>query len=78
LHVTDINASGPAFNKLFPNDVIVAVLYPEPRKDVHNVADLQTVLTNVKNGDYVSLLVYSVSGENQPGGTRVVSLHIGT
>jgi len=78
LHVTDVNAQGPAYNKLFPNDVIVAVLYPEPRKDVHSVADLQEVLTKVRNGDYVSLLVFNnAGGQPQAGTTRVVSLHVG-
>jgi serine protease Do len=78
LHVTDVNSQGPAYNKLFPNDVIVAVLYPEPRKDVHSVADLQEVLSKVRNGDYVSLLVYNnVGGQGQPGATRVVSVHVG-
>ncbi len=77
LHVTDVNSSGPAYNKLYSGDIIVAVLYPEPRKDVHNVADLQGVLANVKNGDYVTLLVYSVAGQGNPSVTRVVSLHVG-
>ncbi len=78
LHVTDVNSSGPAYNKIFPNDVIVAVLYPEPRRDVRSVADLQSVLERVHNGDYVTLLVYNAAAQGQPGGTRVVSLHVGT
>jgi serine protease Do len=77
LHVTDVDGSGPAFNKLFPNDIIVAVLYPEPRKDVHSVSDLQDALARVKSGDYVTLLVYTVGAQGQASQTRVVSLHVG-
>jgi hypothetical protein len=60
-----------------PNDIIVAVLYPEPRHDVHSVADLQAAVAKVRAGDYVSLLVYSVGGQGQTGATRVVSIHVG-
>jgi serine protease Do len=85
LHVTDVAGAGPAHNKLFVNDIVVAVLYPEPRRDVHTAADLQSALAKTKIGDYVSLLVFSVPapGQNRgqavPGapGTRVVSLRIG-
>jgi serine protease Do len=76
LRVTDVAGSGPAHNKLNPNDIIVAVLYPEPRTEVHKVADLQNALARSKSGDFVSLLVYHVI-QNQPGQTTVVSLRIG-
>jgi serine protease Do len=76
LHVTDVAGSGPAHNKLAPNDVIVAVLYPEPRTEVHKVADLQNALARSKTGDFVSLLVYRIL-PGQSGLTQVVSLRIG-
>ena len=77
VRVADVAGAGPAHDKLVPNDIIVAVLYPEPRHDVHSVADLQAAVSKVKSGDYVSLLVYSVGAQGQSGATRVVSLHVG-
>jgi serine protease Do len=76
LHVTDVAGSGPAHNKLAPNDIIVAVLFPEPRTEVHKIADLQNALARSKTGDFVSLLVYKVL-PGQSGVTTVVSLRIG-
>ena len=38
---------------------------------------VQEVLSHVKNGDYVSLLVYAVGAQGQTSATRVVSLHVG-
>jgi serine protease Do len=77
LHVTEVDNEGPAHNKLATNDIIVAVLYPEPRKPVHTLADLQAALAGKKNGDYVTLLVYGVDPRAQSGVQRVVSLRIG-
>jgi serine protease Do len=77
VRVADVANAGPAFNKLVPNDIIVAVLYPEPRHDVHSVADLQAALSKVHTGDYVSLLVYHLGVQGQAGATTVVSLHVG-
>jgi serine protease Do len=76
LRVADVSGAGPAHDKLFPNDIIVAVLYPEPRHDVHSVVDLQSALTKVRSGDYVSLLVYRVGPQGQQGVTSVVSLRV--
>jgi serine protease Do len=76
LHVTDVDAAGPAHTKLFPNDVIIAVLFPEPRKPVHTLADLQAALSKAKNGDFVTLLVYAVNPQGQDS-QRVVSLKVG-
>jgi serine protease Do len=83
LHITDVAGAGPAHNKLVKDDIIVAVLYPEPRRDVHTATDLQGALSKSKIGDYVSLLVYripQVRGQPVPGQagvTTVVSLRIG-
>jgi serine protease Do len=78
LRVTDVDDAGPAHNKLAPTDIIVAVLYPEPRRPIHTVADLQSALEHEKTGDYVTLLVYQVDPRGQTNGAqRVVSLKIG-
>ncbi len=77
LRVTEVAGSGPAHNKLFPNDIVVAVLYPEPRHAVHSMDDLQSALAKAKAGDYVSLLVYRMGPQGQAGITQVVSLRLG-
>jgi serine protease Do len=77
LIVTEVSGSGPAHGKLQENDVIVAVLYPEPRTDVHKIADLENALARSKNGDFVTLLVYSFGNGPGSGHQSVVSLRIG-
>ena len=74
VRVVDVNASGPARNRLFPNDIITAVLFPTPRKEVRSVADLQSVLSKAKEGDYVSLLIFDA----QRGTTRVANIRVGS
>ena len=74
VRVTDVNPAGPARNRLVQNDVIVAVLFPTPRKEIRNVADLQEVIGRIKSGEYVSLLVYDPRQQQ----TRVANLRVGT
>jgi len=50
------------------------VLYPTPRRAIKSVEDLQSVVKNLKSGDYVSLMVFA-AGPN--GGNRVVNLRAG-
>jgi serine protease Do len=76
LHVTDVNTNGPARGKLQPNDVILEVLYPQPKRDVHTVTELQTALSHTKSGDFVTLLVCGAQPQG-PCTKRVVSLKIG-
>ncbi len=73
VRVVDVNLTGPARNRLFPNDIITAVLFPTPRKDVRSVADLQSVLSRAKPGEYVSLLIFDA----QRNTTRVANIRIG-
>jgi len=75
VRVADIDAAGPARGRLFQNDVITAVLFPTPRKDVHSVADLQAVLSRAKDGDIVSLQVFNP--DVQGAATRVVNIRVG-
>jgi serine protease Do len=75
LRVLSVEAGGPAADKLARNDVIVRVIRPEPATVIRTAADLQKVLSRLKDGDYVSLLVYA---QTQTGpGTRVVNIRIG-
>ncbi len=75
VRVVDIDIAGPARGRLFQNDVITAVLFPTPRKDVHSVADLQAVLSRAKNGEIVSLQVFNP--DVQGAATRVVNIRVG-
>lgn len=73
LYVVNVDPDGPARGRLQPGDVIVGVLNPTPRRDVRSVEDLQTVLSRVPNGGYISLSVYSADFRN----LRVVNLRVG-
>ena len=72
--VTDVVPLGPAYGKLGEQDVIYEVLYPQPRRAIRSVADLQSVLSKLKDGDYISLNVHSLA---QGAGDRVVNIRIG-
>jgi serine protease Do len=76
LHVVEVSQNGPARTRLIPGtDILVAVLYPTKRP-LKSPSDLQAVLSTLKNGDYISLLVYD--SRPQVKDTRVVNLHIGS
>jgi serine protease Do len=73
LVVMSVDALGPSYQKLIAeSDVIVKVLNPMPHA-IRTVADLDSSISKLKNGDVVSLLVYNT----QAKGTRVVNLRIG-
>jgi serine protease Do len=74
LRVTAVEAGGPAAQRLFPNDIIVKVIRPKPASAIRTTADLQKVLGRVKDGEYVSLLVFNLTPTG--GGTRVVNLRV--
>ena len=73
LRITDVAPAGPARDKLVSSDIIVAVIYPGPRRAVRSVADLQQVLDKLRDGEYVSLHVYSLQTQQ----TRVVNVRVG-
>ena len=73
LAVVSVDALGPSYQKLQADaDIIVKVLNPMPHA-IRTVADLDSSISKLKNGDVVSLLVYNT----QAKGTRVVNLRIG-
>jgi len=76
LRVLTVDAAGPAAQKLGYGDIIVKVIRPEPQATLKTNADLQRVLGRMKDGEYISLLVYAVSQNGAPG-TRVVNIRIG-
>jgi len=72
--VSDVTPGGPADEKLARNDVITEVLYPT-RRAINTPSDLQQVLSRLKDGDYVSLSVYSLGDPNHA--PRIVNLQVG-
>jgi serine protease Do len=75
VRVGEVSQDGPARDKLLPGaDVILEVLYPTPKKSIKSVADLQSIVSSLKTGDYISLLVFT---PGPGGGNRVVNLRVG-
>jgi serine protease Do len=73
LRIMDISpTSAAARNLLRQYDIITAVLYPAPRKNVRTVSDMSAVLERLRPGDVVSLLVYNV----RQRATRVVDIEV--
>ncbi|MEJ7809049.1 MAG: Do family serine endopeptidase [Gemmatimonadaceae bacterium] len=74
--ITDVDVDGPAYSRLPPQFVITDVLNP-PRKRIRNVADLEEVLSRMRPGDVVSLVVYDVRDRAERKSTRVISVRVG-
>ena len=75
VRVVQVLQSGPSRGKLFAGgDVITEVVYPQPSRRVQTPADLQEALGRLKEGDVVSLRVYSVQ---EPIGDRIVNIRLG-
>ena len=73
LLVTDVSTNGPAYRELFQNrSIVVGVQYPEKRL-IHSAADLEAVVSKLKSGDLIQLLVYDTAR----GGTLPVTLRVG-
>jgi len=75
LRVVDVDQDGPAGrqSRLVPNDILVAVINPQPRRELKSAEDLQRVLSGVREGSYVSFMVYNVDYQQ----TRIVNLRVG-
>ena len=73
--VADVTPGGPADEKLSRNDVITDVLFPTPRRAINTPSDLQSVLSRLKDGDYISLSVYSLADPQHA--PRIVNLQVG-
>ena len=72
LLITSVKTSGPGYRAFDTNaDIIVRCISPK-HEEIHTAADLQEVLTLVKRGDAVSLLVYNTGAQR----TRVVNLQL--
>jgi len=80
LLVSEVNVTGPAYRRVdADNTILVQVLNPGPRRDLHTPADLEAVLSGLKKGDVVTFLVYLVPrGEDDKGTTQALSLEVGS
>ena len=71
LLVTDVSPSGPAYHELSEGtSIIERVLYPE-KKDINSAKDFEDVVSKLKRGDLITLLVYDV---RPPGATTSITL----
>jgi serine protease Do len=74
LRIVDVDQAGPARQgRLIRNDILIAVVNPAPRRELRSADDLQKVLSNVRDGSYVSFMVYNLDQEQ----TRIVNLRVG-
>ena len=74
LRVVDVDPNGPSRQgRLNANDVLIAVVNPQPRRALKTANDLQQVLSSVRDGSYLSLMVYNIDFDQ----TRIVNVRIG-
>ena len=74
LRVVDIDPNGPARQgRLLPNDILVSVINPQPRRNLRTTQDLQQALSGVKEGGYLSMMVFN----QELGQTRIVNMRVG-
>ena len=74
--ITSVTPGSPAEGKVFENDVISAVRFPN-QATIATVADLQRELGKLKSGDYVSILVYRTNPRDGTTQSSVANLRIG-
>ncbi len=74
LRVVDVDQDGPARQgRLALNDVLLAVVSPKPQRELRTAEDLQRALSSLREGSYVSFMVYSLDDQR----TRIVNLRLG-
>jgi serine protease Do len=75
LVVSDVSVTGPSYRKLLADGtILVRVLNPGPKRELHTVADLEDVLSKLRSGDLVTFLVYDLGRD---GSTRAVTIQVG-
>jgi serine protease Do len=73
--VTSVATRGPAYQNLFMDDLILAVLYPTQR-EIHSIDDLQNAVAPLKTGDVIELKVCHPDPTTSTCRTRAVSLPV--
>ena len=73
--ITSKDPNSPAARAFFADrsEIIIASLFPRPRRDVRNADDLADVVAKMGSTGTLQLLVYRIGG----GGTGVVTLRLG-
>lgn len=71
--ITDVVGLGPAWNRLYAQWIIVAVLSPV-EQEIQTVAELQQVLSGMRAGDYISLRVLTPRPDGAT--SRVVNIRV--
>ena len=78
LLVSDVSVTGPSYRKLFSDaTILMSVINPGPKRDIHTAADLDAVLSRLRAGDLVTFMVFDLG---QPDGTapRAVTVPVGS
>ena len=77
--VSEVSVTGPAYRQLqADNTILLQVLNPGPKKELHTVADLDEVLSRLRTGDVVTFLVYDARQSRTSGNaTRAISVEVG-
>jgi serine protease Do len=74
LLVSDVSVTGPAYRKLIADGtILVQVINPGPKRDLRTPADLDAVLSRLRDGDLVTFLVYDLGQD----GSRAVTVQVG-
>ncbi|MEO6528535.1 MAG: trypsin-like peptidase domain-containing protein [Gemmatimonadaceae bacterium] len=79
LVVSEVSVTGPSYHQLeADNTILLQVLNPSPKRDLHTVADLDAVLAPLRPGDVVTFLVFDArrSAANS-NATRAISVEVG-
>jgi serine protease Do len=77
LVVSDVAVTGPAYRKLFADQtILVQVINPGPKRELHTVADLDAVLSKLRPGDLVTFLVYDLGQPDTNSATRAVTVAV--
>jgi serine protease Do len=78
LVVSDVSVTGPAYRKLYADQtILVQVINPGPKRELHTAADLDAVLSKLRPGDLVTFLVYDLGQPDANSATRAVTVVVG-
>ncbi len=78
LVVSDVSVTGPSYRKLFADGtILVSVINPGPKRDLHSAADLEAVLSKLRQGDLISFLVYDLGQQDNTSPLRAVTVQVG-
>ena len=75
LLVSDVKVTGPAYRKfLADGTILLQVINPGPKRDLRSPADLDAVLSRLRDGDLVTFMIYDLGSEGPP---RAVTVQVG-